>query len=206
MSVPRSSLLVVALCVALTALLAAADLARAAGVTTSVNINGDDGDLVPGAATVPAFHMDFLLNDVGRLDAAPAGTTQNLEISLTAPNNSVMRFLFSPRTQFGVGYDPIAGANRAYAALTWNLFKDDAIYGNLGVAGSFDPALGGGGTDPMHRTVLAPLMFHSAVEFGYSFSSQNSLSLAVDQGVIPVNHGAGPEPVDNFVLRYGLKF
>ena len=177
--------------------------ARAAGPTTTINIA--TGDLVPGAATVPEFHMDFLLDDAARLATTPAGARQNVEVSLTTPNNSVMRFMFSPRPQIGFGYDPVSGTNRAYAALTWNLFKDDALYGNFGLASSFDPSLGGS-TDPLHRTPIAPLMFHGAVEFGYSFNSQNRVSFSVDQGVIPLSRGSGPEPVDNFTLRYGLKF
>ena len=180
--------------------------ARAGSPTTSISIDGG-GNLVPGGAImVPEFHMGFLLDDAARLASVPAGSTQNLEITMTAPNNAVFRFLFSPRPQFGIGYDPISGTNRAYAALTWNLFREDAVYGNFGLASSFDPAIGGSYTDPLHRPAFAPLMFHGALEFGYRFGGQNSLSVAVDQGVIPIARGTGAEPVENFSLRYGLKF
>lgn len=171
--------------------------------TTTLTLDSNTGGLVPGAATVPAFHMDFLLDDARRLSDAPLGSTRDLEISLTSPNNAVFRFLFSPRPQFGIGYDPISGTSHGYAGLTWDLFTDNAIYGRFGLAGSFDSGVGG----PLSRRLdVAPLMFHSAVEFGYRLDQRNSVSLAIDQGLAPPYHGAGPESVDNFILRYGTKF
>jgi hypothetical protein len=193
------------LAMALVASIGHAGSAAAAGQSTFLTLNLG-GNLVPGDATVPQFHMDFLLDDVVRLSGAPVGSTRDLEISLTSPNTGVFRFLFSPREQFGVGSDPLSGANRAYAGLTWNLFDRDSIYGNLGLAGSFDPTLGGYNTDPLRRTVLAPLMFHGAVELGYRIDQKNSLSLSLDQGVAAISRGAGPESIDNVSLRYGLKF
>lgn len=179
--------------------LALAGQARAAETSTVTLTNGGT-NLVPGGAPAPEFHMDFMLNNPA---GGAQGSSQNLEVSMPTTNNATLRMLFSPRPQFGVGVDPISGTNRAYAALTWNWFNDHSLYGNFGVGGSFDqPAIAG--TDPTHGAPLAPLMFHSAVEFGYSFSGQNSVSFSVDQGVVPRSSGA--EPVDNFMLRYGLKF
>jgi hypothetical protein len=171
--------------------------------TVTLALDSNTGNLVPGAATVPAFHMDFLLDDAQRLGGTPLGSTRDLEISLTSPNNAVFRFLFSPRPQFGIGYDPVSGANRGYAGLTWDLFTDTSIYGRLGLASSFES--GGGGVQA-RQLDLAPLMFHGAVEFGYRFDPQNSVSFAIDEGLAPSWHGAGPESVDNFILRYGTKF
>jgi len=191
--------------IALTALVGHAGSVAAAGQSTFLALDLGNG-LVPGAATVPQFHMDFLLDDVVRLSGVPTGSTQDLEISLTSPDTGVFRFLFSPRAQFGVGSDPLSGVNRAYAGLTWNLFNRDSMYGNLGLAGSFDPSSSGYDTDPLHRTVLAPLMFHGAVEFGYRIDQKNTLSLSLDQGVAAISRGPGPESIDNISLRYGLKF
>jgi hypothetical protein len=184
---------------------AASGRAQAADDGVRLTLDSNTGNLVPGAATVPAFHMDFLLDDAGRLDGVPLGTTHDLEISLTSPNSPVFHFLFSPRAQFGIGYDPIEGASRAYIGLTWNLLSDNSIYGNLGLAGSFDPG-GAGAASVAGRVPDAPLMFHGAVEFGYRVDQNSSLSLAIDQGVVPNAHGSGPEPIDNFLLRFGGKF
>ncbi|MGH6991043.1 MAG: hypothetical protein ACREE3_14180, partial [Stellaceae bacterium] len=125
-----------------------------------------------------------------------------VEISLTSPNTPVFNFLFSPRPQFGIGYDPVAGASRAYIGLTWSLFADNSIYGRFGLAGSYNSPVRAGSGEQQ----LAPLMFHGAVEFGYRLDRVNSLSLAIDQGVAPDNHGSGPQPIDNFLLRFGGKF
>jgi hypothetical protein len=172
--------------------------------TVRLTLDSNTGNLVPGDATVPSFHMNFLLDDAARLSGVPMGSTRDLEISLTSPNLPVFNFLFSPRPQFGIGYDPVAGANRAYIGLTWNLFTASSIYGQFGLAGSFDQGIGG--ADSAHRAPLAPLMLHGAVEFGYHLDAVNSVSLAIDQGVAPTYHGAGPEPIDDFLLRYGGKF
>ncbi|HEX4110917.1 MAG TPA: hypothetical protein VH020_00140 [Stellaceae bacterium] len=171
--------------------------------TVTLTLDTNSGNLVPGAATVPAFHMDFLLDDARRLSEAPIGSTRDLEISLTSPNSPVFRFLFSPRAQFGIGYDPVSGTSRGYAGLTWDLFTDSSIYGRLGLATSFDPGIGG---FEASRLDVAPLMFHGAVEFGYRLDQQNSVSFAIDEGLAPAMHGAGSESVDNFILRYGTKF
>ena len=174
--------------------------------TTRLTIDGNTGDLVPGlAAAAPVFHMDFLLDDARRLSEATLGTTRDLEISLTSPNNSVFRFMFSPRAQFGFGYDPVSGASRGYAGLTWDLFTENSIYGRLGLASSFDAGGLGGGL-PERRMQIAPVTFHGAIELGYRFDQKNSVSLAIDQGVVPIARGNNPETVDNFVLRFGRKF
>lgn len=204
MSVARRCGMAVAIAAALAAFAPIpAAWAQTSDTTTRLTLDSNTGNLVPGAATVPSFHMNFMLDDASRLGGTPIGTTHDLEISLTSPNSPAFNFLFSPRPQFGIGYDPAGGASRAYVGLTWNLFTDSAIYGRFGLAGSFDPAIGPAAN---HHVTLAPLMIHGAVEFGYRIDPVNSLSLAVDQGIVPDNHGSGPEPVDNFVLRYGGKF
>ena len=169
----------------------------------SLTVDSNTGNLLTGAnAGATPFHMSFLLDDPLRMSNTALATTHDLEISLTSPNNAAFRFMFSPRPQFGIGFDPISGTNRAYGALTWNLFSDEALFGNFGLASSFDPGLGG----PDGRRIdEAPLMFHGAFELGYRLDTQNSLMFAIDQGVAPGVHGAGAEP-DNFILQYGTKF
>jgi hypothetical protein len=208
MSAARFATSALALCAVL-ALAAASAPARAqVKVNTidnsvSLTLDGNTGSLLPGPDNASSFHMDFLLDDTRRMTDTPLGTTRDLEISLTAPNNSVFRFLFSPRPQFGIGYDPISGTNRAYAGMTWDLFSANSWFGHFGLASSFDPGIGGPDT---RRFDEAPLMFHGAVEFGYRFDQSNALLFAIDQGVAPYARGMGVGPIDNFTLRYGTKF
>jgi hypothetical protein len=171
--------------------------------SVSLTFDGNSGSLLPGADNPSSFHMNFLLDDTRRMTDTPLGTTRDLEISLTSPNNSVFRFMFSPRPQFGVGYDPISGTNRAYAGMTWDLFSTNSWFGHFGLASSFDPGIGG--PNP-RRLDEAPLMFHGALEFGYRFNDANALLFAIDQGVAPYARGMGVGPIDNFTLRYGTKF
>lgn len=171
--------------------------AFAGGQTTQFSVNG--GTLVRGAAPLPEFKLDFLLDDAGRQAPSLPGN-DNLEISLTSPDNSVFRFAFSPRPQFGFSLDKATGlTTRSYAGLTWNLFDSSSVFGNLGFAGTYDPAL------PNARLLGPPILFHSAIEFGYHLNEQNSVSLSLDQGR-PPELRTGVETNDNLRLRYGLKF
>jgi hypothetical protein len=193
----------VALAVAMAICAATGGGVRAQSNGVSLTLDSNTGSPLTGADAGSSFHMNFLLDDARRMSATEIGTTRDLEISLTAPNNSVFRFMFSPRPQFGIGYDPVSGTNRAYAGLTWNLFSANSLYGHFGVAGSFDPGIGG---IDLRRGDEAPLMFHGALEFGYRLDQQNNLLFAVDQSVAPGAHGPGSEPADNFMFRFGRKF
>lgn len=185
---------------ALAAVLAAGP-ALAGGQTQQLTING--GPLAP-SASAPEFHLDFLLEDPARQALKPAGGSDNLEIALSSPNSGIFHFLFSPRPQFGVGFDQATGANRGYAGFTWNLFDSRTVFGNLGLAGSYDP----GPTapnDPLRRPLGPPLTFHGALELGYHLGDQHSLSLRLDEGRAPELR-LNAESSDNLRLRYGLKF
>ncbi len=156
--------------------------------------------LLRGGAPTPEFHMDFLLDDAARLASQPPGSGNDIEISLNSGNNDVFRFLFSPRPQFGFGLDKATGASRAYAGLNWNLFDTSAVFGNFGVAGSFDrssPAPG--------RLLSQSYAVHGALEFGFRVTGQNSVSLLLDLGV-GLDLGDHFDTSDNLRLRYGLKF
>ena len=176
--------------------------ALAGGQTTQLSLSSD----APARATAaaPEVHLDYLLNDPGRRGAAPSLGSDNLEIALTSPDVGVFRFLFSPRPQFGLSLDKVAG-NRGYAGLTWNLFDSGSVFGNLGLAGTYD-AGAGAPNDPLGRTTLTPsLMVHGALELGYHIGAQHSLSLSLDQGRSP-ELKSNTETTDNLRLRYGLKF
>jgi hypothetical protein len=154
-------------------------------------------------AEQPEFHLDYLLNDPTRRGAASALGSDNLEIALTSPDSGVFRFLFSPRPQFGFSLDKVTG-NRGYAGLTWNLFDSDSLFGNVGLAGSYDPGAGAP-NDPLGRMLGPSLTLHGALELGYHIGARHSLSLSLDQGRTP-DLKLNSETTDNLRLRYGLKF
>lgn len=188
------------------ALLLAGLPALAAEQTQPLTLSG--GAALPGAAPAPSFRFDFLLDDPLRptLKLGTTAAADNLEITLTAPNNSAFHFLFSPRPQFGLSADNAAGVNRSYAGLSWNLFNNSGLYGNFGVGGTYDASTGTP-NDPLRRPLMAPLMLHGGLELGYQFGEQHSLSLRLDEGVAPSFRLNGEtSSSDNFRLRYGLKF
>lgn len=175
--------------------------ALAGGKNTSITLTEGPSRSV---AEQPEFHLDYLLNDPTRRGAAPALGSDNLEIALTSPDVGVFRFLFSPRPQFGLNLDKVTG-NRGYAGLTWNLFDSDSLFGNVGLAGSYDPGAGAP-NDPLGRMLTTPsLTLHGALELGYHIGARHSLSLSLDQGRTP-DLKLNSETTDNLRLRYGLKF
>lgn len=158
--------------------------------------------LVRGGASLPEFHLDFLLDEPDRRGLSTPSTGDNLEIAMTSPDNGVFRFLFSPRPQLGFNLDRTTGS-RGYAGLTWNLFDSETIFGNFGLAGSYAEA--GPPGDPLRRPLGPPIMIHGAIELGYHIGAQHSLSLSLDQGRAPEARLNG-ETSDNLRLRYGLRF
>lgn len=189
------------LCALALALALATGPAFAGGETQKLSLGGSG--IVRGASPLPEFHLGFLLDDPARQATVPPGSTTDLEIALTAPDNSVFRFLFSPRPEFGLSLDKTTGANRGYAGLTWNLFDSDTLFGNIGLAGTYDPG-SGAPYDPLRR-IGPPLMLHGAIELGYHLGGPHSLSLSLDQGRAP-EFRLNAETTDNLRLRYGLKF
>jgi lipid A 3-O-deacylase len=173
----------------------------AGGQTTQLAVS--PGPLARGGAPLPEFHLNFLLEDPLRQPPAGQAGTDNLEIALSAPDSGVFRFLFSPRPQLGLSLDHATGGNRGYAGVTWNLFDSDTVYGNFGLAGTYDPG-SAAPNDPLRRPLGPPLMLHGAIEFGYHLGDQHSLSLSLDQGRAADFRGSSE--ADNLHLRYGLRF
>ena len=165
---------------------------------------GQGGVLVRGGAPLPEFHLNFAIDDPVRQAAQPPIVGDNLEIALTSPSDGVFHFLFSPRPQFGFGYDRMTASNRGFAGLTWSLFDNDRLFGSVGLAGSYDPG-SYNPYDPLRRPLGPPLMVHGALELGYQLGQQHSLSLRLDEGRAPDLRPNG-ENSDNLSLRYGLKF
>jgi hypothetical protein len=172
------------------ALLAAAPQARADG----------PGALVPGAAPLPQFHLNFpnLLSE----PLLPPPPTGDLQISLSSPDKGVMQFLFSPRSTVGSVTDADTGTSRSYAGVGWNLFDAGGFYGTLGFAGSLTRP---GADDIFRREYGAPLALHSMFQLGYELGGPHSLTLSLDHSSAPDLFGDHGE-LNNFQLRYGLKF
>ena len=197
----RTLLRVVAGAATFAGIAAIAAPALAGGQTKSLTLTDGPSRSV---AEQPELHLDYLLNDPTRRAAASALGSDDLEIALSSPDNGVFRFLFSPRPQFGLSLDKVTG-NRGYAGLTWNLFDSESLFGNVGLAGSYDPGIGAP-NDPLGRTLTGPsVMLHGALELGYHIGPRHSLSLSLDQGRTP-DLKLNSETTDNLRLRYGLKF
>jgi len=191
-------------CCGAAALLALAAAAPVAAADQTQPFGGDNGTLVRGGAPLPEFHLNLLPDDSVSRGPSPSGGADNLDISLTSPGTGVFHFLFSPRPQFGFGLDRMTGVNRGFAGLTWNLFDNDRLFGSVGLGGTYDP----GATTPfdtLHRPLGPPLMMRGALEFGYQFGGQHSISLRLDEGRAADLRLNG-ENSDNLQLRYGVKF
>jgi PilZ domain len=154
--------------------------------------------LVPGGFPLPEFRLNF----PDRLDEPLATGTTDLRISLTSPDQKVLHFLFSPRSEFAMATDPGTGTSRSSIGLSWNLFRSDGFFGNFGVAGSFTHT----GIDDVYRRYFGPpLALHGTFEFGYQLGTQHSLMLLLDHATAPDLFGEHND-LDNFQIRYGLKF
>jgi hypothetical protein len=182
----------------------AAGPAFAADQLQPFTVNG--GTMVRGGAPMPEFHLNFLLDDPGRQALQTPGSEGDVEIALTSPNTGVFHFLFSPRPQFGYGYDRLTGVNRGFAGFTWNLFDSGSLFGSFGLAGSVDAGTNTLGTDPVRRSLEQPMMLQGALEFGYRLGDQHSLSLRLDESHTPDLRFNNTETSDSLRLRYGLKF
>lgn len=174
--------------------LAAAAAAFAVPALADGAVMGGSGALVRGGAALPRFSSSFPI-EIGPGPSATA--SDNLEISLTSPDQSVLRFLFSPRTVSGetVGFGSTVTGN--YVGLAWNIFDNDRFFGSIALTGAVNRQA----LDDPSRRLYGPLMsMHSTFELGYSFNAQQSLSLSIDH--------ASPAPYfgNDLRLRYGFHF
>ncbi|MGH6968405.1 MAG: hypothetical protein ACREEL_07720 [Stellaceae bacterium] len=155
--------------------------------------------LVRGGAPLPQFQLN--LPNL----TPPAGTVDDFEIALTASGSkSTFSFIFSPRPESALEFDPASETARNVAGLSWDLFDSGHFHGGFGVSGSFLRP----GTDPMHEALAggAPAALHGTLSLGYDFSQNQSLMLSFDHTRTPdfsTEHG---EFGDNFRLGYGVKF
>ncbi len=156
--------------------------------------SGAGTSLVRGGAVLP--HFDSSLSIETSADAAPP-LNQHLEISLSSPDHSVLRFLFSPRMVSGETYGFGQTVTGNYAGLAWNVFDYDQLFGNVALSGAVNrQAL----DEPAQRLYGPLLSLHSTFELGYAFNAQQDLSLALDHSGPTTYFG------DYLRLRYGYHF
>lgn len=186
---------------ALAMLCAGVVLAAWGSFATRALADGPDGltGLVRGGAPLPQFRSNFPIN----LGDPGASAHDNLEISLTSSNHSVLHFLFSPRALAGTSYGFGPTITGSYAGLAWNVFDDDHLFGSIGFATAVDNLVD---EDPTRQFYGPLLSLHSTFELGYQFSRWQSLSLALDHAT-PAPYLGDPNAIgDDLRIRYGLHF
>ncbi len=162
---------------------------------------GKSSALVRGGAPLPQFNTSFPIQ-IGNPD--PVGAPKSdLEISLTSPDHSVLRFLFSPRSLAGVtpGVGKTAGAQ--YSGLAWNIFDNDRVFGSIALTGAVTRPLN---NDPTNRLYGPMISLHSTFELGYAFDPRSSLSFDIDHANPAPVLGDRNVPNENLRLQYGYHF
>jgi hypothetical protein len=162
---------------------------------------GKNSALVRGGAPLPQFNTSFPIQ-IGNPD--PVGAPKSdLEISLTSPDHSVVRFLFSPRSLAGVTPSVGKTAGTQYSGLAWNIFDSDRLFGSIALTGAVTRPLN---NDPTNRLYGPLISLHSTFELGYSFDPRSSLSFDIDHANPAPLLGDRNVPAENLRLQYGYHF
>jgi hypothetical protein len=162
---------------------------------------GKSSALVRGGAPLPQFNTSFPIQ-IGNVD--PVGAPKSdLEISLTSPDHSVLRFLFSPRSLAGVTPSVGKTPGTQYSGLAWNIFDNDRLFGSIALTGAVTRPLN---NDPTTKLYGPLLSVHSTFELGYAFDPRSSLSFDIDHATPAPVFGDRNVPGENLRLQYGLHF
>ncbi|HLI21939.1 MAG TPA: hypothetical protein VKV32_12515 [Stellaceae bacterium] len=156
--------------------------------------------MVRGGAPLPQFNTNYPI-EIGNPEPV-SGAKSDVEISLTQPDHSVLRFLFSPRSL--AGETPSVGATSGsnYAGLAWNIYDHNQIFSSIALSGAIDHK---GMADPTR--LYGPLVsVHSTFELGYSFDPRQSLSFDLDHANPAPYFGDRDLPAENLRLQYGYHF
>ncbi len=151
---------------------------------------------------MPEFRLGPVLQDFGSSGLRHSiNPESDLVLDFALPETGG-RMLFSPRPQIGLD-TARDGGRRAYVGLTWGVFDSGALYGNVGIAGSYSGSFLN--TDPRRQGLGPPLLLHGALELGYRFADRQSLSFSVDQATSPAM-GDRFDSYETLRLRYGYHF
>ena len=157
--------------------------------------------LVRGGAPLPQFNTSFPIQ-IGNPD--PVGAPKSdLEISLTSPDHSVLRFLFSPRSLAGATPSVGNTIGTQYSGLAWNLFDTNKMFGNFALTSAVTRPFG---NDPTNRLYGPLISLHSTFELGYAFDPRSSLSFDIDHANPAPLLGDRNVPGENLRLQYGYHF
>jgi len=185
-------------------LLAAAAAGQARADNTTIGTLGTIGKssaLVRGGAPLPQFNTSFPIQ-IGNPD--PVGAPKSdLEISLTSPDHSVLRFLFSPRSLSGVTPSVGRTPGTQYTGLAWNIFDNERLFGSIALTGAVTRPLK---NDPTSRLYGPLISLHSTFELGYSFDPRSRLSFDIDHANAAPVLGDRNVPGENLRLQYGFHF
>ena len=189
------------LLIGFTSALLAVALASAAHADNPTMIGGGGSALVRGGAPLPQFNTSFPIQ-IGNPD--PVGAAKrDLQISLTAPDHSVLSFLFSPRS-LAFETPSIGGsAGVDYAGLAWNLFDYNRLSGSVAFSSAINRQ---GNLDPTSRLYGPLISLHSTFELGYSLAPRQSLSFDLDRAMPAPYLGDRSVPAENLRLQYGYRF
>ena len=168
---------------------------------------------VPGVASaqlVDEVRLGVLAHDIGLFGGnAEDGVDLNAEVRFASPN--FLRWAFSPRPHLGVSVNTSGATNQAYFGLTWTatLFRDvivrgDGFFVELGLGG----AVHDGKIDTMRvdrKSLGSRVLFREALEIGWAFTPSQSISFMLDH-MSNANLADRNEGLDNFGVRYGMKF
>jgi lipid A 3-O-deacylase len=167
----------------------------------------------PGTASaqlVDEVRLGVLAHDIGLFGGnAEDGADLNAEVRFVSP--SFLRWAFSPRPHLGVSINTAGATDQVYFGLTWTatLFRDVIVRGD----GLFvELALGGAVHDgeidttrPDRKSLGSRVLFREAFEIGWAFTPSQSISFMLDH-MSNANLAERNEGLDNFGIRYGLKF
>jgi len=168
---------------------------------------------IPGAASaqiVDEVRVGVLAHDIGLFGGnAEDGVDLNAETRFGSP--SFLRWAFSPRPHLGVSINTSGATSQVYFGLTWTatLFRDvfvrgDGLFVELGLGGAVHD--GKIDTQRVDRKSLGSrVLFRESLELGWAFTPSQSISFMLDH-MSNANLAERNEGLDNFGVRYGLKF
>jgi lipid A 3-O-deacylase len=168
---------------------------------------------VPGAASaqfVDELRAGVLAHDIGLFGGnAEDGADINAEVRFVSPD--FLKWAFSPRPHLGISVNTEGATSQLYFGLTWTatLFRDVVLRGDgLFVELSLGGAVHDGEIDTQRldrKSLGSRVLFREALEIGWAFTPSQSISLMLDH-MSNANLAERNEGLDNFGIRYGIKF